>query len=63
MNYTTIQSYLTKIGLILGEQQPFKVYTTPLPAYADADAGSSRRVTPTTKRVTPTTRLLTPSVP
>ena len=24
MNYTTIQSYLTKIGLILGEQQPFK---------------------------------------
>ena len=25
MNYTTIQSYLTKIGLILGEQQPFKV--------------------------------------
>ena len=44
MNSTINQYYLTTIGLILGEQQPFKVYTTP---FADdvQNKGRSRRVT------------------
>ena len=38
MNYTKNKFYMTRIGLILGERQPFKVYTIPLPTYADPDA-------------------------